>query len=223
MTLPHFNVVICTPGANMVPAYVRSLLKTTFILTQKGITWNFMTEYSSLVAHAREKTLGGTGFQDRNNRRPGHGTFTYDKIFWIDSDIEWEPEDFFRLLESDKDVISGCYLIESGESTIFMKPLGMPMLKQEILDKKKIFQARAAGFGFLCVKQGIFEQMERPWFSQIDVEVLNEETGELEYKFPLMGEDVSWCEKVYRMGRELWVDPLVRVNHQKTVRLNWND
>lgn len=207
----------------MVPAYVRSLAKTIHTLDHRGLTWNFMTEYSSLVAHAREKTLGGTGFQDPNNRRPGHGTFTYDKVFWIDSDIEWESEDFMRLLQSDKDIISGCYLIETGEVTVFMKPLGMPMTKAEIMERKRPFQARAAGFGFLCIKQGIFEQMDRPWFSQVEVEVINEQTGEKEYKFPLMGEDVSWCEKAYRMGKELWVDPLVRVNHQKTVRLNWNE
>ena len=61
MDKPHFNVVFATPGAGMTPGYVRSLLKTTYFLTQQGLTWNFMTEYSSLVAHAREKTIGGTG------------------------------------------------------------------------------------------------------------------------------------------------------------------
>jgi len=205
----------------MVPGYVRSILKTTHYLTLRNITWNFVTEYSSLVAHARERTIGGTGSQDRSNRRPGHGAYTYDKILWIDSDIEWEPEDFFRLLESDKEIISGCYMMETEEVTVYPKPLGNPLHKNDILKMKKPFTVRGVGFGFLAVKTGVFEEMERPWFSQVEVEVMNEETGELEYKFPLMGEDLSWCEKAHRMGKEIWVDPLVRLTHQKTMKLVW--
>ena len=221
MNIPHFNVVICTPGPNMVPGYVRSLLKTTYFLTAKGLTWNFMTEYSSLVADAREKTVGGTGYSDRNNRKPGHGQFTYDKLFWIDSDIEWEPEDFFRLLESPKQVISGCYMMESEEVTVYMEPLGNPLHKNDILSKRTPFKVRGVGFGFLAVGSGVFEQMERPWFGAIDVEVVNPDTGQVEYKTPLLGEDLSWCEKVYRLGIDIWCDPLVRVTHQKTMKLRW--
>lgn len=222
MTLPHFNVVICTPGPNMVPAYVRSLLKTTYYLTQRGMTWNFMTEYSSHVADAREKTLGGTGFNNKDQRRPGDGQFTYDKIFWIDSDIEWEPEDFFRLLESEKQVISGVYQMESEEVTVYPVPLGPPLHKNDILKMKAPFTTRGVGFGFLAVASGVFERLERPWFSSTHVVIQNPQTGEMEYKFPLMGEDTSWCEKVYQMGIDIWVDPLVRVGHQKTIRLRWD-
>lgn len=222
MNIPHFNVVICTPGAGMTPGYVRSLLKTTYFLTIRGLSWNFMTEYSSLVAHAREKTIGGTGYNDRSNQRPGHGTFSYDKIFWIDSDIEWEPEDFFRLFESEKKIISGCYMMETEEVTVYPIPLGAPLHKNDILKLKKPFTVRGVGFGFLAVANGVFETMERPWFSQVEIEVKNEETGELEYKFPLMGEDLSWCEKAHRAGHEIWVDPLVRVTHQKTMKLKWS-
>jgi hypothetical protein len=205
----------------MVPAYVRSLLKTTYILTKEGINWNYMTEYSSHVADARERTLGGTGFNNKNQRRPGDGMFTYGKIFWIDSDIEWEPEDFFRLLKSDKQVISGVYQMESEEVPVYPVPLGQPLHKNDILKMKSPFTVRGVGFGFLAVASGVFERMERPWFSSTHVAVTNSETGEVEYKFPLMGEDTSWCEKAYQMGVDIWVDPLVRVGHQKTVRLRW--
>jgi GT2 family glycosyltransferase len=95
------------------------------------------------------------------------------------------------------------------------------MTKEEIMSRKKPFAVRGVGFGFLAVKQGIFEKIKRPWFSQTEVEVINEETGAVEYKFPLMGEDLSWCEKVHRMGVTIWVDPLVRVNHHKQVKIEW--
>lgn len=187
------------------------------------MTWNYMTEYSSLVADARERTVGGTGYNSRQNRRPGNGEFTYGKLFWIDSDIEWEPEDFFRLLASEKQVISGCYMMENEQVTVYQVPLGEPLHKNDILKIKAPFKTRGVGFGFLAVASGVFERMERPWFSSTTVEVQDPETGEVTHHSPLLGEDLSWCEKVRQLGVEVWVDPLVRVTHQKTVKLRWSD
>jgi hypothetical protein len=218
---PHFNVLIATPGHSMLQAYVRSLAKTIYFFDANGISWNFLTEYSSLVADAREKTIGGLGYQDPSDSRPGHGLYTYDRILWIDSDIEWEPEDIQQLFSNDFDVVSGCYMLTNGEVTAYPKVLRGGMTKEQIMAKKKPFEVRGVGFGFLAVKQGVFEKIKRPWFSQIEVEVENEETGEIEYKFPLMGEDLSWCEKVHRMGIPIMVDPLVRVNHHKQIKIEW--
>lgn len=221
MQIPHFNVLIATPGHSMLQAYVRSLVKTVYFFDSNGISWNFLTEYSSLVADAREKTIGGLGYQDPSDSRPGHGLYTYDRILWIDSDIEWDVEDVIQLMSHDYDVVSGCYMLTNGEVTVYPKVLRGGMTKEEIMSKKKPFEVRGVGFGFLMVKQGIFEKIKRPWFSQTEVEVKNEETGEIEYKFPLMGEDLSWCEKVHRMGIPIMVDPLVRVNHHKQVKIEW--
>jgi hypothetical protein len=220
---PHFNVVFATPGKGMLPGYVRSLLKTVKILENENLSWNYMTEYSSLVSHAREKTIGGTGSQDPSNTHPGHGEFTYDKIMWIDSDISWEPIDFFRLYNSDKQIISGCYQIEDNTATVYMEPLGPAMPAKELIKLDKPFKTFGVGFGFLCVKSGVFENMKRPWFSQEEIEVKNKDTGEIEYKFPLMGEDLSWCNKVQKMGMDIWVDPLVRVHHHKQIILDWTN
>lgn len=219
--IPHVNVIIATPGHSMLPGYLKSLLKTTYFLTVNNISWTYVSEYSSLVAHAREKTIGGAGQEDRNARAPLNGEVTYDKIIWIDSDIAWDVEDFMRLYNAKEDVISGCYLMENGEVTVYPKALQCGVSMQTILALKNPFEVRGVGFGFLSVRSGVFEKLERPWFSQIEVEVKNPETGEFEYKFPLMGEDLSWCEKVNRMGVKIWVDPLVRVTHHKQIKLEW--
>ena len=38
-----------------------------------------------------------------------------------------------------------------------------------------------------------------------------------------MGEDLSWCVKAQNLGLEIWIDPRVRVRHQKTMNLDWSD
>jgi hypothetical protein len=208
---PHYNVVFATPGRGMTPGYVRSILKTTHACEMEGLSWNFLTEYSSLVAHAREMTIGGSGYQDANNSEPAHGAFTYDRIMWIDSDISWEPIDFFRLYQSDKQIIAGCYQIEDNTVTAYREALGQAISAKEIMATRNPFKVFGVGFGFLCVGTGVFEAMKRPWFSQEVISVMNKETGMEDYKFPLMGEDLSWCNKVQKMG------------HQKTLMLDWSD
>jgi len=220
---PHYDVVFCTPGSAMKPGYVRSLLKTIHACEVEGLSWNYMTEYSSLVAHAREMTVGGPGYQDATNTEPGQGAWTYNVLMWIDSDISWEPIDFFRLYQSDKEIIAGCYQIEDNTVTAYREALGPAIPAKEIMSMRHPFKVFGVGFGFLAVKSGVFETMTRPWFAQEVISVMNKQTGEEEYKFPLMGEDLSWCNKAQRMGKDIWIDPQVRVTHQKTLMLDWSD
>ena len=223
MEKPHFNVIIATPGNSFTPGYMRSILRTVSILDREGISWNFLNQGGSLVAMARESTIGGYDTNNINMTEPCSGDFTYDKIMWIDSDIEWMPEDFFRLYNSKKDIISGCYLMEDRHIPIYNQPRGGMMPEDMLLKIKEPFEIAGCGFGFLCVKSGVFENMKRPWFGPVPVESYDEETGERLEDFILVGEDLSWCTKAIKSGFKIWVDPLVRVVHQKTFNLYWKD
>lgn len=218
---PHYNVIIATPGNSFTPGYMRSILVTTTILNQEGLTWNFLNQGGSLVSMARESTIGGVDTNNIEMTEPCSGDFTYDKIMWIDSDIEWSPKDFFTLYNSDKDIISGCYLMEDRHIPIYNQPRGGMMPEQLLYERKEPFKIAGAGFGFLCVKQGVFEKMPRPWFGPVPVPNYNEKTGERTEDFILVGEDLSWCTKAINCGFDIWVDPSVRVIHQKTFKLNW--
>lgn len=204
----------------MMAIYVRSLLATTQMLNEKQITWAFSTEYSSMVSDAREMTLNGDSRNEIKNTKPFKGNVTYDKILWIDSDIAWSPEDVLKLYESDKDVISGAYLLASGEVTAYKKLLGPGYTYQDILKMKEPVQVDGTGFGFLCVKQGVFESLSRPWFQSTWITMEDDETKE-EFSFPIMGEDLSWCKRARDAGFEIWLDPAVKVIHHKTVKLTW--
>ena len=222
MEKPHFNVVIATPGNSFTPGYMRSILRTTATLTSEGLSWNFVNQGGSLVAMARESTVGGINTNDPTMTQPWGGDFTYDKIIWIDSDIEWMPADFFRLYNSNKDIVSGCYLMEDRHIPIYNQPRGGMMPEEMLLQKKEPFKVAGAGFGFLAVRYGVFEKMPRPWFGPVAIPN-TDETKETNPEFILIGEDLSWCTKAISCGFDVWVDPLVRVTHQKTYQLYWRD
>lgn len=218
MNKPHVNLIIATPGHSVMADYLKSLLATMTELSNRGITTAFVNGYASHVADAREVTLSGTFQNDVTNSSPLSGDVTYDKILWIDSDIAWKPEDVIKLYESDKDIISGAYLFANGEVAAYEKFLSKGYSFEDIKDKTNLMEIDGCGFGFVCVKSGVFESLSRPWFQQVMTTVKRDEE---EYQFPVMGEDISWCMRVKEKGYEVWLDPTVQVTHHKTMKLTW--
>lgn len=213
----HFNVVIMTPGKSLVSEYVKSLLGTIQVLQANNISWHFQNEYASLVTNAREATITGSRQLEVFNKSPGKGQYTYDKIFCIDSDIVWNPDHFLKLYSSDKDVISGVYFEAQGADAMIHRNKDdyHPMSREEISALQQTgdsFPAYGVGLGFMCVKQGVFESLKRPWYGL--GKVTQEVDGEI-YDLPL-GEDLYWCERVADLGYQVHVDPTVVVGHVKS-------
>lgn len=198
--------------------YVKSLLATISELNKGGISWAYTNGYSSHVANAREVALSGTFQNDMTNSKPLSGTVTYDKLLWIDSDIAWNPEDVIKLYESDQDVVSGAYLFASGEVAAYEKFMGNGYSYEDIKDKTELMEIDGCGFGFLCIKSGVFESLSRPWFQSVTTKL---EIDGKECDFPVTGEDISWCVRTKEKGFKIWLDPTVQVTHHKTMKLTW--
>jgi hypothetical protein len=213
---PHINVLIATPGRNMEAEYVKSLIQTISYLNSQNISYMFLNEYSSMVSSAREATIMSDTYLDPFNNLPVRGNVTYDKIIWIDSDIGWEIEDFIKLLQSDKDIVSGLYFNEK------MVPMFSVCQEDAAKEIDRILRSNeeepifAAGFGFLAVKQGVFENMTRPWFDTAFEKMMSEDGKEM---FIPYGEDFSWCKKAQQCGFKIYINPTVKLSHYKKVKV----
>lgn len=221
--MKHYDILIATPGSGMEAQYVKSLVLTLEECNKRGITYKWLNNYSSLVHHARELTASGAeGLSlDPTQITAGGKDITYKKIFWIDSDISWTPEQFFKIYDSDKDVMSGAYLLADGFTTTvhaWGSPGGMPA--NEIIDMKEPIRVQSIGFGFVAMKSGVFEKIERPWFNLEYVKVGENKDGK--DIIDSVGEDISWCVKAYRAGIELYFDPEVLVTHMKKQPITWD-
>jgi hypothetical protein len=214
---PHVNVVIATPGRTLTAEYVKSLMATIQVLNANGITWHYQNEYASLVTNAREATITGSRNLEIFNSSPGKGYYTYDKIFCIDSDIVWNPEHFIKLFTSGYDVISGVYFESEGRDAVvhqtkdsfrFMSRAELE-LYQKAGDPIPVY---GVGLGFICIRQGVFEKIKRPWYGLGKVK---QEVDGVEYEIPL-GEDLYWCERVAENGDIVHLDPTVVVGHVKS-------
>jgi hypothetical protein len=214
---PHINILIATPGRSMEAEYVKSLVRTMIHLNQIGISYLYLNEYSSMVSSAREATTMGQTYLDPFNSSPVCGNVTYDKMIWIDSDIGWEIEDFMKIYESDKDIVSGLYF-DQNMTPMFSVSSSDPKTEiDRILKSKKEEEIFASGFGFLAVKQGVFENIKRPWFESV-FERMESEDGQKEIFIPY-GEDFAWCKKAHEAGFNVYINPTIKLSHYKKVRI----
>ena len=212
MSIPHYDVVIATPGRMFHSEYVQSLVKTCEQLSYLGKTYKFLNKYSSFVPTARELTAADVFTHDYTSNEIGGGKFTYEKIFWIDSDIEWTPEDFLKLFNSREDIVSGLYVLDQMGTIAASYPndRGVPtrINKVEFLLHEDLVEVSGVGFGFVCMRSGVFEGIPRPWFLIGRVQWSADHPMRVN-----VGEDYSWCGQAQRSGYKIFIDPLVKVKH----------
>jgi hypothetical protein len=193
--------------------YVRSLVETTRVLNEKGISYYFLSKYSSFVPSARELTITDSYSYDWKDSHVCGGKISYNKVIWIDSDVEWTPEDFMKIYDSELDVISGLYQTHPNGTVAvnLTDPLGRPTMvnKVDFLLRWDPVEVGGVGFGFVGIKYGVFEKMKRPWFKIREVK-----WDDVDFSVN-MGEDYSWCEGAKDVGFKIWVDPTVKVKHHK--------
>jgi len=215
LTKPHYNILIATPGRTIHGPYVKSLVETTKWLNERGLTYKFLNYGSSLVSQARECTAIDSDTSNWETHEIGSGKYTYDRIVWIDSDISWGAEAFEKLITSEHEIISGMYYTQIGDMSVSVSmfaPDGKSPVNCKELDFFMVdepIEIFGAGFGFISMKSGVFERMQRPWFriERIDHPL---------FKITLdIGEDYSWCMNARRAGMKVMLDPSIKVNHHK--------
>jgi hypothetical protein len=85
------------------------------------------------------------------------------------------------------------------------------MNEKELFMIDEPLEVGGVGFGFVAMKQGVFEKMDRPWFK-----IEHVKWSDLDFECNV-GEDYSWCMNAQRNGFKVMLDPNVKVKHHKEV------
>ena len=215
----HYNIVICSPGYDFVAEYIESLTETISECHKRNLTVKWLNGQSARVHYARELAISADKFDIHiDSKVPFNNQFTYDIIFWIDSDISWSVDSFFKLIDSEYEVTTGSYLLTDGASTVYTQEYLGGIPRALILNMKEPVKIQSCGFGFIAMKSGVFEKISRPWFNMVMAPIGKNENGDV---FDLLGEDISWCYKAYHASIDIWFDPGALVTHHKRVPLGF--
>lgn len=216
MSKPHYDVLIATPGKMLHAEYVSSLVDTVRWLESQGLTYKFLNKQGSLIPSTRELTALDAYSPNWETRGVGGGAYTYGKIFWIDSDVEWDVEAFEKIYRSEESIVGGLYQTapDGRVAAAFFDGVGQPTVVREqdfIMLEEGLHEVYGLGFGFIAMKSGVFEACDRPWF-------LMERIRWAHLDFDLnVGEDYSFCINARRNGFKTYVDSTVKVKHHKEI------
>ena len=222
-------IVFCLPGRGVSYTFLKNFVQLCFDLVQNQMSIQISQDYSSMVNFARCKCLGANVLRGPD-QVPCDGKLKYDYQLWIDSDIVFDVNKFWQLCDlsvpaegDEREITAGWYATEDGVTTSvahwldeddFRKNGGV--MNHETVDsiskRKKPFTVDYTGFGWVLIKNGVFEhpEMKYPWFAPKMQEF---ESGKVA---DMCGEDVSFCLDAIEAGIDIWCDPRIRVGHEKT-------
>lgn len=244
------KIVFCIPGKNYSNNFLLAWTATIVKLIEAGHQLNIVNKYTSNVFFVRNMCLGGNVLAGKE-QKPFQGQLEYDYMFWIDSDIVFSPSDVLSIINSmeadkSKNVLSGLYLMEGGRQyatvdkdnfdlRLFIQNGGsFPFMRRDeiLLKRDNMFEVEYTGFGFMCVRKGVFEKLPYPWFKpmfiEFDVDVVKnpaQENSDDNIKMEIneklsicdtSSEDVAWCRAVIEKGETIWCDPKIIVGHEKS-------
>ena len=107
------KIIFCLPGASFSARFLQCWTELLGELPKVGISFGLSQQYLCNIYHVRTKCLGAS--LDRGtDQKPFGGKIDYDYIMWIDSDIIFKPEQFFKLIDHDRDIVSGLYMMQDN-------------------------------------------------------------------------------------------------------------
>jgi glycosyltransferase involved in cell wall biosynthesis len=137
----------------------------------------------------------------------------FDDLFFIDSDMEWDPEWFFNLLDSNEDIV-GCPVVKKNDE---IEGYNVRLLSKNLRYSNSgiLIEVDGVGTGFIKLSREALQKLwdvSPPYFSEDGEE--NRMIFDIEIKNgTLISEDYVMCNKWKDLGNKIWVNPLNTCNH----------
>jgi hypothetical protein len=197
------KVLIGTPSydGKLEAWYVNSLINTIRLGVELDIEIiPIFLSYDSLVQRARNDLFR---IAIENN---------YDTLFFIDSDVEWNVEWFFNILERSEPIVGGALIKKSEKESYTVKITNKELNYSE---DGKIIEVDGVGTGFLKIDRFALEKL---WSDS--EEYIHEGIRQrmvfnitIDENKDLVSEDYVLCQKWKKLGYKVWIDPKITCNH----------
>jgi hypothetical protein len=229
------NVIFCIPGKSVSMEFLQSWSQLLSDCVKKNVNIVLSCQYDPVVHFARSKCLGANVLRGKY-QLPFDGKIDYDYLMWIDSDMVFTSQDFFRMLETPHEVTCGTYMMRDNkhlavvpewDNQYFSEHGNFKFLTYDELNKyaevsideetkrasvkNRYMKIAYSGMGWMLVKKGVFERINYPWFSHDIIEIGN--------SVEMCSEDVAFCRNVSKLGIPIYIDTTIRLGHLKKVIL----
>ena len=219
------NIFFATPcyGGMITDQYFLSMFKTTQALSQITCSFRLTTlRNESLVTRARNILTAMFLESDASH------------LFFLDADIEWEPEAIMRAISADKDIVASAYPKKALPIQYALNFKFIDPVNKRIRFENGLVEVLDASTGFFCIKRQVFERMmlEYPELHYKNDSNIDEKIAKYCYAFfdthideedrRYLSEDYRFCRLWQKLGGEIWLDPKTKLNHIGTYTFEGN-
>ena len=191
------KIAFCIPGKEFTGWFLENWTELSQTLNL-DIEWKLFRNYHPIVSKTRIEVLRRAQLWEP------------DYYMWIDSDTNFKTSDFFKLLSSDKHIVSGLYHLQppGGRFTNTYVPVTYACHKnsRELLyttdndlSTNQQVEVYANGMGWMLVKKEVFEDVEKPF----------------DQTYSEQSEDIIFQVKAREKGYKSYVLPDVILGHEK--------
>lgn len=190
------RIAFCIPGPTFSGWFLENWTRLIQTLPS-DVEWRLFRNYNPNVHVVRNQVLERARM------------FKPDYYMWIDSDINFTPDNFYRLLTHDNvSIVSGIYIMKTTypyNDFACGKLEGGTLTRDDIKGQEDLIEVKANGLGWMLVKGKVFEHdgLEQP-FTQ-------DEHG--------TGEDALFQMRAKELGYRSYIDPSLIVGHEKMMIL----
>lgn len=181
--------------------YTHSLVNTIKLGIEKGISIQpIWVSFDALIQRARNDTM----------QLALEGDF--DCLMFIDSDIEWQPEDFFKFVESPYDVIGGTYRKKGDKEEYVVRNIS----QKQPDTRTGLVEVDGLGTGFVKLSRSALEYLWNSSEPYVDPKDMKERRMICEVSIidnSLHSEDIMMFCKLIEGGFKVYLDTSVTCNH----------
>jgi len=142
-------------------------------------------------------------------------------LIFIDSDINFEPEDVLRLMawtsEPKKGIVAGVPRVR-GEERVYITALDYDENNELTMNGMGLVRAKRVATAFMMVRRDVFETLveAHPEWTYYDKKTDRMLPALFDFKLTeegYMGEDFLFCDRSREVGFEVWIDPTIKLGH----------
>jgi len=142
-------------------------------------------------------------------------------LMFIDSDINFEAVDIFRLMawtsDPKKGIVAGVPRTRSTTKT-YIGTLDADENGELTMNSMGLVRAKRVATAFMMVRRDVFETLDAAHPEWRYYDERTERTVPCMFDFMLteegyVGEDYLFCDRVREQGFEVWIDPTIKLGH----------
>lgn len=143
-------------------------------------------------------------------------------LMFIDSDINFDAEDIFRLMAWNSDPVKGIVAgipVARKKGQVYISTLDSDDDEHIYMDKMGLVRAKRVATAFMIIRRDVFEKMRDAhpeWVYHDEKKVGDEMIAFFDFALKdgqYIGEDYLFCDRARELGFEVWIDPTIKLGH----------